>query len=642
MDSAVAEDERQRAIQKFMARAELSKLTRGLRARLSYASYKATHNLIHTTLNDLEEQTERQVTAAAPSASPIKSANNYYNNPATQGNSAMASAAASRAQAKRGSMLPPSSTSASAGKSLYTSILAPPPAKRARTIHNPQDPPIVAPPKPSTPTPTPARKGGKRTRATPTTSSKQKSKKDAKGKGKDTGDKSSGRRLTPHSSFEDNTEVDMKAAATLTSLLLSRPSLSASSPRSSMSAGSDAGSLHSYSHFAQSSTRTTTAPTSAMPSQDHTYAAPYGRSSTPPPLSKRTQSLSQPSDVRFYSHSRVAPNAKVTPKTQSQPVISASARAHGDTHSPHNAPTDTEAADLMLFLATSPSPVRPTTVKDRDARDLAAFRSLSGNPALQGRVLFSGSGPGPGNADGQSHSPSHHGRGKPLQREGSGFSSTLSIATDASGETVYAGGSSQQKSFGRPFSTAPSFDSGSSSRLAPSSSHPMPGHYLGVPQMPTITPPTPTDQAPQHPAFPGQRPPSPTRSSSRTSGAGSTTGRAPAGQPMPQGLPHHAPYPPSTTSSSSSSSTSTPVPLYQYQQTYYSPHPSAQSVGAAPPTPSNGSFNLHDFLNVSPSPAASTPQKTGSASSLRADVTWAVAMGTVLDMVMDKEGVGRV
>ena len=37
------------------------------------------------------------------------------------------------------------SMSANAAQSLYASILAPPPAKRARTIHNPEDPPVPAP-----------------------------------------------------------------------------------------------------------------------------------------------------------------------------------------------------------------------------------------------------------------------------------------------------------------------------------------------------------------------------------------------------------------------------------------------------------------------------------------------------------------
>ena len=511
-------------------------------------------------------------------------------------------------------MAPPPLVSASAGKSLYTSILAPPPAKRARTIHNPEDPPIVAPPKPKTATT--ARKGGKQASATAATSSKRKSRKDDKGKGKETSGRSSGHRLTPRSSFgeDTNNDVDMKAAATLTSLLLSRPALSASSPRSSLSAGSDAGSLHS-SHFAQSSARTTTASAAGMPSHEQAYHAPYARSSTPPPLSKRTQSLTQPSDVRYHSHSRSVPNARVTPKTQSQPIIGSS-RAR-ETHSPHNPPTDSEAADLMLFLATSPSPVRPTTVKEREAKDAAAYRTLSGNPALQGRVLFPGSGSSAGGAEGQSHLYAHHSRGKPLQRDGSGFSSTLSIATDASGETVYAGGSTQ-RSIGISIGAAPSLGAGSplkhgggSSTGGVAGAHSQ-HNNLDVPQMPTITPPTPTDQAPQGAVLPLAPSQSPTRPSSRISNPdGARVGASGASSQL---VTHSHP----TSNASSSSSSPTPVP--QYAAYPVSASGSMSSIPTAPPTPSNVPFNLHDFLNVSPSPAASTPHKGGSGGSLRADV----------------------
>ena len=582
-------------------------LSRGLRARLSYATYKATHNLAHATLRDLEEQAEKQ--HAVVHASAGKPSSNYYNNPATQGNSAMTSTAPVRSVQKRGSM-PPPPVSASAGKSLYSSILAPPPAKRARTIHNPQDPPIVAPPKPQTSTP--ARKSGKQARSNPSTSGKHKStRKDDKGKGKDLDKRSTGHRLTPRSSFESvNDDVDMKAAATLTSLLLSRPALSASSPRSSMSAGSDAGSLHSYSQYAQSSTRTTTGGL-----QGQSFAAPYARSSTPPPLSKRTQSLSQASDVRFHSHSRSVPNAKVTPKTQSQPIISANSRAYAHSNSPRNPPTDSEAADLMLFLATSPSPARPTTTKDRDAKDAAAFRSLSGNPALQGRVLFSGPASASGSGDGQAYPHAHQSRGKPLQRDGSGFSSTLSIATDASGETVYAPGSTHQRPLSGPISVAPSSSAGLSTKHASFPTGPSQQSSLNVPQMPTVTPPTPTDQVPQNAQLPIAQPNSPSRPASRESARAAMSGTS-SSQTMTQSSTRLSPHPVSAASSFSSSSSSTPATQYPG-----SAAPSSASIPTAPPTPSSHvPFNLHDFLNVSPSPAAATTSKTGNSNSLRADV----------------------
>ncbi|KAG8748226.1 hypothetical protein FRC10_007614 [Ceratobasidium sp. 414] len=48
--------QRQKAIDTFLARTEFSKLARVLRARLSYASYKATHNVAHVPLTSLEHQ----------------------------------------------------------------------------------------------------------------------------------------------------------------------------------------------------------------------------------------------------------------------------------------------------------------------------------------------------------------------------------------------------------------------------------------------------------------------------------------------------------------------------------------------------------------------------------------------------------
>jgi hypothetical protein len=44
-------------------------------------------------------------------------------------------------------MGPPAPVTASAGQSLFASLLGPPPAKRARTIRNPEDPPVPAPSK---------------------------------------------------------------------------------------------------------------------------------------------------------------------------------------------------------------------------------------------------------------------------------------------------------------------------------------------------------------------------------------------------------------------------------------------------------------------------------------------------------------
>lgn len=171
-------------------------LTRGLRARLAYASFKATHNVVSVTLPELESLQLNEAAAYnhtfsnhanssnyayggryhPPTSTSTRT--NYYDNPATQGNSAMIPASASHSSLtplgapaptatttpsnRRGSMAPPTaiptargsfgqSSSTSGGsnghQSLYASILTLPPAKRARTIHNPEDPPVPAPKK---------------------------------------------------------------------------------------------------------------------------------------------------------------------------------------------------------------------------------------------------------------------------------------------------------------------------------------------------------------------------------------------------------------------------------------------------------------------------------------------------------------
>lgn len=391
----------------------LSQVTRGLRARLSYASFKATHNIPHIPLRDLEAQSQSHYQTATSRIIGAKrkasGTNNYYNNPATQG-------VHNPPTPRKGSMAPPAltssatrsyypSTSASTGngrphphtnapqtQSLYSSILAPPPAKQARTIHNPRDPPVPAPTRPpATPR---SRRGSKAAEQAPAatgraralslaegTRSHAKSRRDdpvgkakrATHKGKQKARGTGSLDLT-----QDSADMDLKAAATLTSLLLqSRPAMTASttSPRSSVSAGgSDAGSSQSFSHFAQSSARTmTTAPSSQQTnvvSADSSFSV---RSITPPPIG------SQPSMVG-------------TPRARAATISG-------------QAPSDSEAADLMLFLATSPSPVRPTINRDRDkdTQDgLGPYRALGGGEGLRakGRVLFAGAGGASGSGNG--------------------------------------------------------------------------------------------------------------------------------------------------------------------------------------------------------------------------------------------------
>ncbi|KAG6865781.1 hypothetical protein C0991_011773 [Blastosporella zonata] len=390
IDSA-DKDQRQRAVQKFMARAEIS---------------TAAHNIHHVPLRDLEAHSQNQSQTASFSrtiAAKRKATgnnNNYYNNPATQNPHGATTGSSSLRRGGSGSMLPPSSprtyypavngsayatTSnndpsfmsrpANPNQSLYTSILAPPPSKQARTIHNAGDPPVAAS---SRPLASPRARAPKRITtdighsqtksrkldhgASPQSSNSRKVKRTPTDKGKR---KQHGADVDT----ETGGDVDMKAAATLTSLLMHhRPSMtgSASSPRSSID-GSEAGSNYSYSHFAQSSARTITA------------------ASPPAPVSAAA-STSTVTEASIRNHTPPPPALAPAPPPGAEKVTT-----------PRPAPTDSEAANLMLFLATSPSPARPTNT---DSRDLAAYRALGGGPPGvlrdKGRVLFaSGSGTEP-------------------------------------------------------------------------------------------------------------------------------------------------------------------------------------------------------------------------------------------------------
>ncbi|OCH84329.1 hypothetical protein OBBRIDRAFT_415780 [Obba rivulosa] len=398
-------EDRERAIQKFLARAEIAKLTRGLRTRLSYATYKATHNLSHNTLHDLEAQTESQEAHARPLGN--RAVNHFSNAPAPGPGTAPITP--SRATTRKGPMAPPPPVTASATQSLFASILAPPPAKRARTIHNPGDPPVPAPTK-AKPT-SPSSRKPHRTDDSHSRTKDRKSKHSGKGKNRE----ASGARQE----VTADVDIDMKAAATLTSLLLSsRPSISASasSPRSSISTGSDMGSTHSYQHFVQSSTRTGTAATSALPSAEGSFAMRPGPSTTPPPQT----SIHAEGAQGLARSSSLMSAATTTPKGSARPGERVAGSA-----TPHP-PSDTEAADLMLFLATSPSPVRPTP---RDPKDLAAYRSLGGGSGLKGRVLFSGHSAG--------GAENTHSAGRPLRRDEGSFASVTSVRTEPASETEY-------------------------------------------------------------------------------------------------------------------------------------------------------------------------------------------------------------
>ncbi|PIL35484.1 hypothetical protein GSI_02212 [Ganoderma sinense ZZ0214-1] len=230
-------EDRESLARKITADAHLGELALSLRARLLYANFKVKSNTASHTLHQLDSQ----LSAAGRHTPNGKRTANYFNEPGSpSGNPAGQS---SRSGARKGSMAPPPPVTASAAQSLFSSLLAPPPAKRARTIHNPEDPPVPPPEKAVEHAHSPLRPT--KTTRTPDAHGKSKSKRAAKEKASAPGSgKSKGKgkqRVTAEGSFEtansvEEREIDMEAAATLTTLLLNqqRPSISATagSPRS--------------------------------------------------------------------------------------------------------------------------------------------------------------------------------------------------------------------------------------------------------------------------------------------------------------------------------------------------------------------------------------------------------------------------
>ncbi|KAH9063970.1 hypothetical protein EDB87DRAFT_1804976 [Lactarius vividus] len=522
---ATEREARQRAIQKFLARAEISKLTRGLRARLSYATYKAKHDVARLPISELELRAGSGVLATW-----TPSSRNYNDSPVIQGNSITNTSGGS---VRRGVMAPPaiipSSTSrirqaspgkrepasANAAQSLYASILAPPPAKRARTIHNPEDPPVPAPARMTNGTSrhrkrssNPEGSRGTRSRVAsgsqPYSSVAEHTRANTR-TGKETKRKEASKGGRASAQHRDDVDVDMKAAATLTHLLRhsrsSITSLGAVSPRSSLSAGSDVGSSHSLSQFAQSSARTTTA-------QESPQTGSLARPTTPPRAS----------------------DARLTSRTGSHPDGgSASASA-----------TDQEAIKLLYFLHESPSPARPSAMRNRDSQDAAPFGTLSKNPDLkaQGRVLF------PTASGGPSDMPSAY---RMLTRDNSGSSVSSSVLMEIPNSRTIKREPTLviEPPVGDvvlPQHTVPANCARKDAEIAP---------------ITKITPPTPIEPSPSQ-LLPA--PSSPQRAA-----------QVPTSQPV-------------------------------------SPQSEHKAHHATPATPGMYTFNLNDFINVSPSPAG--PHRT--------------------------------
>ncbi|KAI0833593.1 hypothetical protein BC628DRAFT_1527526 [Trametes gibbosa] len=574
-------DDRERVVQKLRTQAELNKvcncapshqfsapslsggsgnianrvrfspiqLALNLRARLSYANFKVKTNSTNNTLLDLDSQLHTAAKHAATGRTPTKpSSSNYFGNPGSPGPAGQSS----RSAARRGPMAPPPPVTASAAQSLFSSLLAPPPAKRARTIHNPHDPPLAASEKAVEHTRSPHRPT--KVAHTPDSHAKSKSRKgtkdkagapsSAKGKGK------ARQRVTAEGSFEPASDalgegdIDVEAAKTLTHFLLAhRPSVSgtAGSPRSSISAGSDAGSTQSFPHYTQSATRMG----SSSSVQESPFVPHNAQSTATPPhspaLSQPSPALSHAMSSHAMGYRQVAhQGSNLRPEGGSTPKMTPRERV--------GSAEDTDAAGMLLLMATSPSPVRPSTNRDRDARDAAAFHALrGGGSGLKGRVLF----PSHGGEDGRGG----NGHSRTLSREMSGSFASISSATTEPAsprivparravEHMKASSSSSQ---GRP--------AGGGGRLD-----------VLMPMLPTITPPTPTDQ-------------------------------------ISSQLPPHVPSSPHQAVARRSAQSI----------------PGAGDVDHKPPiqplTP-NASFSLSDYVNVSPSPGANLQSRQPSNASM--------------------------
>ncbi|KAL4074843.1 hypothetical protein V8B97DRAFT_1632764 [Scleroderma yunnanense] len=343
-------DDRDKAIQKFMASAELSVVVRGLRARLSYASYKAANNIPHVPLNDLEAKSRALSTAPPRLIGSKRKASTHYAHPtaATRRGGNASSPVASAPSTARSIY----SSDTNATQSLYTALLGPPPLKQARTVHNSTDPPVPAA---SRSTAGSRSRHGRRGTEAPSSAVRsiaEGTRAQSRNRKQEASRPKLGRidKGKQKASAEETAAVERQAVATLTSLLQARPSAtSVSSPRSSLSTISDTGSFQSFNHYGQNSSAITTVH-SLLPSAEPSFTVAHpARAATPP---------------------------------------------RGGTDNLHSTPraSDEEAANLMLYLHTSPSPARPTTTRDRDARDLAAFRTLGGAGSLRpkGRVLFAG------------------------------------------------------------------------------------------------------------------------------------------------------------------------------------------------------------------------------------------------------------
>ncbi|KIY64840.1 hypothetical protein CYLTODRAFT_456838 [Cylindrobasidium torrendii FP15055 ss-10] len=373
-----------KSVQKLVARAELSNFTHALRKRLNIASGKNPALARYATSREPDLGSSvpgsattfsrivapRRKPGAASSAGSFSGAASPLRRSGTGSSSFYSSS---------GDLGAPARPTPVGGQTLFTSILAPPPQQQARTILNAHDPPLAPSARPAyTPhnAPGPVRTAVERPHSKTTQSPGSSRNKKGKGRASKAG---------------DGGDEDMQAAQALTSLLMNhRQPGNAPSPRSSFD-GSEAGSSNAYPRY---------------PPQSSTRSLPVTAAQPLPPRSP----LPGPSQ-----HRPTTPGSHVATPQQS--------------NSPRPAPTDNEAADLMLFLATSPSPARKG---NNNSLDEAAFRALGGNNVAsraKGRVLF------PASSSESSTPMNSGGRNRALARnQDSSFTSSISsIGSDMGG-----------------------------------------------------------------------------------------------------------------------------------------------------------------------------------------------------------------
>ncbi|KZV64505.1 hypothetical protein PENSPDRAFT_738253 [Peniophora sp. CONT] len=403
--------EREELKARLRERVAYQQMARNLRAKLQYAAYKVRHNVAHLTFEELEASA-RQETAAARVPNPNTQARAFV---------AAATAAANGDPAnlqRRGSMAPPSTIPAGAAtsnlrgpprsatdganatQSLYASILAQPPPRRARTIHNADTQPAPAPSSSKqsgssrtrkdrhrgdedhTPVAERTRKG----KASEATASGSGSKR--KAPASTSRSKASKRKRSDDAAVASrDDDQDLQAAATLTDLFRnSRSSFNAGNVQSPLSQAShvsdhtDAVAGQSSLGYQQSSARTQ--PGTSPLIQSATAAPAHGSPTTPPrgeaPPIQRTATAGS--------------SAAASTVSSSQHLTATGSSSTG--------PVDQEAVKLLYYLHESPSPARPqvgVTPRERDAHDAAAFRALAGKNVASGsdvqangRVLFPG------------------------------------------------------------------------------------------------------------------------------------------------------------------------------------------------------------------------------------------------------------